>query len=273
MTRSLDVVIVSFNTRDGLLACLESIAAHPPSCSYRVVVVDNASADGSADAVRARHPQVTVIALERNVGFAAANNAGIRTGTAPLVLLLNSDTLVTAGALDALIERLEATGAAAAGPRLVNADGRPEVSFGPMLSPPAELGQRLRQRAAASSHPLARRYVAYRLSRERTVDWVSGACLLVRRDAAERAGLFDERYFLYEEDVDFCAALRRRGGRVLFTPAAEIVHLRGRSRRAAGARTDADYDRSHLAFYEKHSPRWLPLLRWWQKIRGRGDKG
>ena len=91
----------------------------------------------------------------------------------------------------------------------------------------------------------------------------------MRRDAAVAAGLFDERYFLYEEDVDFCAALRARGGRILFTPCAHIVHLRGRSRLVAGSRAEVEYDRSHLAFYEKHAPGWVPWLRWWLKIRGR----
>lgn len=263
------IVIVSYNTRDELLDCLDSLAAHPPSRPHEIVVVDNASADGSLEAIRAAHPGVRTIALAENKGFAAANNTGIRTSTAPLVLLLNSDTVMRPGAIDVLAERLEATGAAAAGPRLVGRTGRPEVSFGSMLSPLAELRQQLRQRAAASSGALAQRYVARLLGRERFVDWVSAACLLVRRDAAEAAGLIDERYFLYEEDVDFCAALRARGGRILFTPRAEVVHLRGRSRRAAGTRADAHYDRSHVAFYEKHAPHWVPLLKWWQRIRGR----
>ncbi len=272
MTSALDIIIVSYNTREDLLACLETIGAHPPSAGYRVIVVDNASTDDSAEAVRTRHPGVEVIALKRNAGFGAANNIAIRSSTAPLILLLNSDTLVTAGALDALVDRLRETGAVAAGPRLVNvsgASGRPEISYGRMLSPAGELAQRLRQRAAHASSWMARRYVAHLLSRERFVDWVSGACLLVRREAAVAAGLFDERYFLYEEDVDFCAALRARGGRVLFTPRAEIIHRRGRSRLAAGSLAEVEYDRSHLAFYQKHAPAWVPWLRWWLKIRGR----
>ena len=114
----------------------------------------------------------------------------------------------------------------------------------------------------------SRRYVASLVRRERGVDWASGACLLVRRDAAVAAGLFDERYFLYEEDVDLCAALRARGGRVLFTPAVEVTHLRGRSSRAVGAGA-SHYDRSHLAFYEKHRPGWAPWLRTWLRLRGR----
>ena len=109
--------------------------------------------------------------------------------------------------------------------------------------------------------------IARHLAEERDVDWVTGACLLVRRTAAATAGYFDERYFMYEEDVDLCVALRARGGRVLYTPRAELVHLRGRS--SAGASTSRHYDRSHLAFYRKHLPFWAPWLRLWLWVRGR----
>jgi len=270
MTPDLDVIIVNHNTRTDLDRCLQSLASHPPAGDVRIIVVDNASSDGSVQALRADWPSIELIALERNVGFGAANNVAFRASGAPLVLLLNSDAVVPAGALDTLLARLRETGAVAAGPRLVDGEGRPEISYGWMLSPLAEFMQRLRVRAAASRSRIAERYVARLVARERTVDWVSGACLLVRRTAAEAAGYFDERYFLYEEDVDLCAALRARGGRILFTPRAQVVHLRGQSRRRAGARADAEYDRSHLAFYEKHAPRWVPLLRWWMRIRGRG---
>jgi N-acetylglucosaminyl-diphospho-decaprenol L-rhamnosyltransferase len=99
------------------------------------------------------------------------------------------------------------------------------------------------------------------------VDWVSGACLLVRRADAELAGLLDERYFLYTEDVDFCAAVRARGRRILFTPAAEVVHLRGRSRSTVPGAMNAAYRRSHLAFYEKHHPGWAPILRLYLRLK------
>jgi GT2 family glycosyltransferase len=235
----------------------------------RVLVIDNASTDGSPERARERWPDVEVTVLDRNAGFAAANNVGLRAATAPLVLLLNSDTIVPPGSLDALAGRLLATDAAAVGPRLEDSAGRAEVSFGPMLAPFAELGQGLRVRLAAAQHAIGRWYVNRLLSREREVDWVTGACLLVRRDLAIAAGLIDERYFMYEEDVDFCAALRARGGRILFTPAATVIHLRGQSRARSTGSSTAIYDRSHVLFYEKHAPAWAGLLRAWLRVRGR----
>jgi GT2 family glycosyltransferase len=100
-------------------------------------------------------------------------------------------------------------------------------------------------------------------------DWVSGACLLVRRADAEAVGLLDERFFMYIEDVDFCASIRARGRRILFTPDVEVVHLRGRSRASAPAATERAYRRSQIAFYEKHHPGWVPLLKAYLKMRGR----
>jgi GT2 family glycosyltransferase len=268
MTTALSIVIVNFNTREDLDACLRSIYAAPPAGLADVFVVDNASGDDSVAHTREAWPAATVMALERNVGFAAADNVAIRRASTPLVLLLNSDTIVPPGAIDRLRERLEASGAVAAGPRLDDGHGRPEVSFGPTLSPWAEIGQRSRVRRAASDRPVDRQRTERLLAEERFVDWVSGACLLEKRDAAIAAGLLDERYFMYEEDVDFCAALRARGGRVLFTPAARITHLRGRAVAVAGAAASPHYQRSHLAFYRKHLPHWAPVLWLWLKVRG-----
>ena len=266
---SLSIVIVNFNARDHLLECLQSLARNPPAMPHRIVVVDNASTDGSAAAVRDRWPSIHVVSLPSNVGFAAGNNAGIHAAPADLMLLLNNDTIVPAGSLDALVGRLTAhPDAAAAGPRLVDADGRVEVSFGPMISPFGELRQRLMTRLHRLGAPGVAAWVERRTRREQFVDWVSGACLLVRRADGDAAGWLDERYFLYTEDVDFCAALRARGRRVLFAPAAEIVHLRGRSRATAPDAMNAAYRRSHVAFYEKHHPRWAPILKAYLRMKG-----
>ena len=269
MTADITIVIVSYNTRADLEACLTSLAAAPPARVARTVVADNASTDGTQARLREAWPAVSLIAMDANAGFAAANNAALRDVETRLALVLNSDTIVPAGAIDRLAQRLDDTGAVAAGPRLVDAQGHPEISFGPMLTPLAEWRQRRLVRRAASDAPADRAATRELVSREQTVDWVSGACLLLGTAEARAVGFFDERFFMYEEDVDLCASLRARGGRILFTPAAEITHLRGRSVRAAGALASPHYDRSHLAFYDKHAPRWAPWLRLSLKLRGR----
>jgi GT2 family glycosyltransferase len=253
----LAIVIVSFNARTDLEACLASLAAHPPAVSHEIVVVDNASTDGSVQAARAAGARV--IALDRNVGFAAANNAGIRATNSRLILLLNSDTIVPPGSVDALVGRLlAAPDTAIAGPRLVDRSGVPELSFGAMISPLNEYRQKHR----------TREWIERETAREQFADWVSGACLLVYRADAERAGLLDERFFLYTEDVDFCWSVRKPGRKVLFTPVATITHVRGRSRASQPDASRKAYRRSHVAFYEKHHALWAPLLKLYLRTKG-----
>lgn len=260
----LAIVIVSHNTKAELENCLRSLHEHPPRVPHEVTVVDNASSDGSVEAVRSHWPGVRVIRLDSNVGFAAGNNAGMRQTASDLVLLLNSDTIVPAGAIDHLVSALqELPRAAVVGPRIVDGEGRPELSFGRMIGPFAELRQKMLVRFASPGQLRAL------TSTVREVDWVTAACLLVRRRDAEAAGLFDERYLLYCEDVDFCAAIRANSGTVYFTPAAQITHLRGRSWRASPVATAERYRRSQLAFYQKHHPGWAPILKLYLALRGK----
>ena len=266
---TLSIVIVSYNAREHLENCLRSLFSAPPRTPFHVVVVDNASTDGSVEAVRRGWPMAQVIAEPRNRGFAGGNNVGIRATAGELVLLLNNDTIVGPGAIDTLVERLRAhPDAAVAGPLLVDAEGRVELSFGRMISPWAEL----RQKTMLSLQARGNRWMMGRIERasavERYVDWVSGACLLAYRADAEAVGLLDERYFLYAEDVDFCAAIRARGRKILFTPLSRVTHLRGRSRATAPEIMNAAYRRSHVAFYEKHHPGWAPVLKGYLRLRG-----
>jgi GT2 family glycosyltransferase len=227
----------------------------------KLVVVDNGSSDGSADAAAA-FAGVRVIRSTWNAGFAVANNLGIRASTGAHLLLLNSDTIVPPGALDRLLQRLlREPEVAVIGPRLVDGQGRAELSFGRMLTPWREWQQRRLVRGLSRNDPDVIRRVEALTRREQRPDWVTGACLLVRRADAYAAGLLDERYFMYTEDVDFCAAIRARGRQVLFTPDIEVIHLRGRSAATAAVATRAAYERSQLAFYRKHHP-WLAPLLW-----------
>ena len=252
----LSIVIVTYNSLSQIDVCLESLSAHPPSLEHETLIVDNASPDGTARAVRQRWSHVRVIEPGANLGFAGASNVGIRQACGEFVLLLNPDTMVPAGALDALVASLDARpDVAIVGPRLVDAAGRAELSFGATIGPLAELRQKLLVAGNNRGAPLLGAYVNRLARRAREVDWVSGACLLVRRADAEAAGLLDERYFMYVEDVDFCAAIRARGRKVLFTPDAEVVHLRSQSVASVPRAIEAAYRRSQLAFYAKHHPR------------------
>jgi hypothetical protein len=253
----LSIIIVSFNARADLERCLESLRTAPPAVEHEIVVVDNGSTDGSVDVVR-RFSGIRVIEAGANLGFARANNIGIRASSGVNLLLLNSDTVVSPGSLDRLLGEFDRDPAiAVVGPRLVDGDGRAELSFGRMIGPVNELRQKRLSRSAAVE-PLTRQ--------RHYPDWVSGACMLVRRVDAEAVGGLDERFFMYTEDVDFCAAIRALGRRILFTPDVEVVHLRGRSAASVPTATRDHYRRSQMAFYEKHHPLWVPLLKLYVRI-------
>ena len=223
--------------------------------------MDNASTDGSVEMIRERWPEVQVLRNPANIGFPRAVNRGIRGSSGELVVLLNPDTLPDGAAIDQLAAAVLADDSvAAAGPRIVDGDGRPEISWWKHLGPLAEWRLRRLRRGWEAGDPRAVRRVEELTARRREVDWLTGACLMLRRQAAESAGLMDDGYFLYFDDVDLCAALRAGGGRVLFLPEAEIVHLRGRTVGRRPAATAVHYRRSQLHFYRKHHPLWYPLI-------------
>src|SRR3954454_12414395 len=267
----LSIVIVTYNSRADIGDCLNSISAdRAPRAAHEIVIIDNRSTDGTVAYLRERWPDIRVIDAGDNRGFAAANNIGIRQTSGEYVLLLNPDTSVHAGALDRLVATLDAERAVAiVGPRIEDPGGLAELSFGRMISPLAEVRQKLLVAGNDRRWPLLASIVERMTSQPGEVDWVSGACLLARRGDVEAVGLLDERFFMYTEDVDLCASVRARGRAVLFEPSARIVHLRGRSRASVRHAADTAYRRSQLAFYEKHHPAWTPLLRIY--LRGRGQ--
>jgi N-acetylglucosaminyl-diphospho-decaprenol L-rhamnosyltransferase len=271
----LAIVVVTHNARDDVARMLDSLATAPPSVPHEIVIVDNASTDGAPELVRSRFPQIRVIEAGGNLGFAKANNIAIRATASDLILLLNPDTIVPSGAIDRLTARLDDfPDVAIIGPRIVDSDGHAELSIGGPVNPWREAARKTLLSLDARGYAFARRWIEGQTTREHDVEWVTGACLLVRRADADAVGLLDERYFLYLEDVDFCAAVRARGRRVLFSPVAQIVHLRGRSGVGEGGRARAAWHQSHLAYYRRHAPFWAPVLAWYQRLRPtRGPEG
>lgn len=247
------IVVVTHNSADVLADCLASLELHAPGCP--VFVVDNASADASADTAAAS-PQVTVIRAEENEGFSKANNRALQQIGTEFALILNPDARVTSSLIPELLAAADRMPSAAVfGPRTVYADGRPQVSFGPDLSPSSEY----RQRKLVQGVKAGARWAIEELEREtrhaRPVDWVSGSCMLLRVSLARDVGFFDERYFLYEEDADLCLRLRKAGGLVMFIPQAVVIHELGTSMAKTSARARAAYDESHRLYYRLHRSR------------------
>jgi GT2 family glycosyltransferase len=247
---ALSILIVNWNTRAFLEQCLASLPYD--EVTLEVIVVDNASTDGSADMLRTRFPRVTCVAGERNLGFAAGNNLAAASASGKYLLLLNPDTVVPPGALSTLIEFANAHPRGGAfGPLLRNADGSPQRSC--WRGDPG-LGMALADALYLWRVPwLAARvgsdYRDEELRTARTVDHLLGACLMVRRETWQQVGGLDEEYFLFLEETDWCARARRSGWDIFFVPAAQVTHFGQASMRLAPSRNLPQYYRSYARFY------------------------
>ena len=270
MPADVSVVIVTYNSAGEIEACLRSILDTPPRRRVEILVVDNGSTDDTLARVAALSPAIAIDRAPRNLGFAAANNRAARRAAGAFLILLNPDTVVSPGAIDGLCDVLDHhPEIGVVGPRLVDAQGDPELSFGAMVSPLAEWRQKRLVRGVERGDRRAREAVGTLTSTSRDVDWVSGACLACRTTEFLAAGGFDEQFFMYLEDVDLCATFRQRGGRVRFEADLRVTHRRGRSRASARSATEQAYRRSQLAFYAKHHAAWAPVLRLYLTVRGR----
>jgi GT2 family glycosyltransferase len=252
MLPALSVIVVSFNVRELLRACLASLRAAGEELPLQLLAVDNASADGSAAMVSQEFPEVELLALERNAGFSAANNAAIERSTAAEILLLNPDTEVPPGSLCGLRAFLaERPHCGVVGPRLLNSDG----SFQPSAWPQPTLGAVLRDHLLP---PAWRRRAAAGPEQSRRVGWVSGAALLTRRAVIEQIGPLDEALF-WSEDVDFCRRAAQAGWEVWYAPHSAITHHGSRSVPTNRGAVIYHQYRSKVHFFRKHRG----AVEWW----------
>ncbi len=225
------VVIVNYNAGDHLAGCVRSVVADTSAGVADIVVVDNGSTDGSLAAL-AHEPGVRVVESGGNVGLARAVNLGVATTSAPIVAVLNPDTVLRPGTAGALVGRLERdAGVGVVGPRIENPDGTtyPSARTEPPLA--IAVGHALLG-VVWPRNPCSRRYRALDVDpgAPRTVDWLSGAAMWFRRDALDRVGGWDERFFMFMEDVDVCRRVRDAGLSVEYDPAGTLVHAEGVSR-------------------------------------------
>ncbi len=246
------VVVINYNTCDHMRACLASLHANDAAA---VIVVDNASTDGSPEMVREQFPGVTLHANRTNTGYGAAANQAIAACDADYVLLLNSDTLLPRHALPALQDYLDQyPHAAVVGPRLHNVDGTLQASCYPFPTPwHLFLEDSLLGRVAAHIPGLRERYLrTWRHDRARPVPWVLGAALAIRRAAFLAVGGFDPEYFMYFEEIDLCYRLHAAGWQTHFAPVTAITHLGGASTRQHYAEMQYRLFASMQHFYRRH---------------------
>lgn len=258
---AVDVVVPTRDTCALVLACLDSLGTRDGDVELRCVVVDNASRDGTVDALAARHPAATAIRNERDPGYGAACNQGARRGSAPYVLVLNSDVTARPGAVARLVAFLEAhPDHVAAGGRLLDAGSdRTQVGFTVRALPTlrAQVALLCGLERLWARNPISRRQLMLDFDYERTQDaeQPAGACLLCRREAFERIGGFDERFHYWFEDVDLCRRLWDEG-RVAYVHDARFEHVGGASfARWPRPRAIVTRHASLLRYFAKHHPR------------------
>ena len=252
----LSIVIVSWNTRELLLRCLAAIPPATVALRVEIIVVDNASIDGTPEAIRQHFPTVRLIETGQNLGFAAGNNVGLGLAHGRFVCLLNPDTEARPGALAALVAHLDAhLYLGAVGPRLLNSDGSEQaVGFRfPSLAQVAldlfPLGGRFAESRLNGRYPSAPRDRAF------PIDFPLGACIVARRAAVAATGPLDEGYYMYSEEVDWCRRMRAAGWPIACLPTAEVVHHSGQSTAQQPARMFYELHRSRRRYFLRHHSR------------------
>jgi hypothetical protein len=254
----LSICIVSWNTKGDLANCLASLCEGAAGVSREIILVDNCSRDGTQEMVTAAFPEVQLICNSSNAGFAGANVQAMALARGRYILLLNPDTLVPPGAMTQLLAFADARPeAGVVGPKLVYGDGRLQHSCRCFPTITAAV---FRNTWLGRLFPGAQASRSYLMEdwdheEERDVDWVSGACMLIRREAYEQVGTLDTGFFWGSEDVDYCWRMHKAGWKVLYTPRPVITHLVGRSTDQAAFRTIVRSHRSMYRLYSKHVAR------------------
>ncbi len=255
MHSDLSVVIVNWNVRELLRACVRSVERAYSDLTCEIIVVDNASSDGSVEMLRTDFPSVHVIACERNVGFSAGNNLGIAAARGEFLLFINPDTEIVGDALDALLQCARAhPDVGAVAPQLIFPDGcvQPTRYRFPTLASAILDGTILEQWFPRNR--ALRRYHLADVSENITqdVDWVMGACLMLRREVIAQVGGFDEQFFMYSEETDLCKRIKDAGWRVVYLPAAKVIHHHSASSDQVVALRHMRFQSSRVRYFRKH---------------------
>jgi len=251
----ISIIIVSWNVRRELLECLRSIEENRPFHSFEIIIIDNASTDGTVDAIKRDFPEVKLIINTENRGFAVANNQGVEKAQGEYILFLNPDTIVHPHSLDGLIKFMDDNkDVGACGPKLLNRDGTPQRSVRRFPSFRGALHRHTAFRFLGIFNGQYRKWAMKDLNynRQIDVDQVMGAALMIRKSLIEQIGPMDEGFFMYYEEVDLCYRIKQAGWRITYVPEVEITHLGGRSTGQIPAGKRIMAMTSLIRFFKKH---------------------
>jgi len=256
----LSIVVLSWNVCDLLRQCLESVAHdrllsadHPP-LTTEIIVVDNASSDGSVEMVRAEFPHVRLIVNQANRGYTGGNNDGIAAATGRYVMILNPDTRVLDDALAAMVAYADAhSDVGIVGPQLLNPDGSVQPSRRRFPTLMTGLFESTWLEPLAPRNILRRYYVLDQPDDAiQEVDWLFGACFLVRREVIQQVGALDEGFFMYSEEMDWCRRIRQAGWKAVYLPEAQVIHYGGKSSDQVAAQRHIYFQTSKVRYFRKH---------------------
>ncbi|MBU1203172.1 glycosyltransferase family 2 protein [Patescibacteria group bacterium] len=267
MTRpDVSIIIVNWKVRALLEKCLNSILAETGNKQLEIIVVDNDSADGTSEMVMMEYPMIRMIALPQNIGFAAANNLALEQAHADIIFLLNPDTEVTDGFFEEALKYFKNNPSVdIVGPKIINPDGSNQSSvrrFPDLLS---QILIMLKLKNILVDNKLLSNYLAndFNYSKEQEVEQIMGAAMLIRRNVFEKIGKFDEKFFIWFEEVDFCLRAVQAGLKIKYIPYATIIHKGGESfSQRNSLRKQIIFNKSILRYFFKHKPfiEWLIIL-------------
>ncbi|MVP01465.1 glycosyltransferase family 2 protein [Paenibacillus lutrae] len=272
----LSIIIVNFNTPQLTIDCLQSVYQSATSYTYEVILIDNNSSDNSVAWIQEEFPQVKLIRNRENVGFSRANNQGIRAAAGKYILLLNSDTILERNTLQIMIDFMSNNPeVGASGCKIVLPDGSLDKACKRGFPTPS--ASFYYAFGISKWFPNNPRFNQYQLSHlnpddEYTVDCLVGAFMLVRREVIEQAGMLDEDFFMYGEDVDWCYRIKQAGWQIYYYPRTQIIHYKGASSRRKPYKIIYEFHRAMILFHRKHYKQKYSFLTNWIVYAGVGVK-
>lgn len=268
---TVSIILVNYNGAQFLDSCLDSIEQFSEYSKHEVVIIDNLSTDNSLEIIKAKLPSCKLICSQVNLGFSKANNLAVKHSHGEHLLFLNTDTILTENTSQILFDYLTANqGIGAVSPRITFRDGSYQLSCGSLPNLVTEFIDKIRYGLDRKWHHIFGKLYDKQYSTTQSMGWLTGACLMMRRDVFEQLGGFDESFFMYFEDKDICKRVHEAGWKVVYYPKTSLIHLLGGSSSGVQKSANTYYRDSQLYYYQKHLDKFqIAVLKFYLRFSGK----